>query len=121
MEVQIRENTTLLNGDGFVSQKKGGLGLKDLTKFNISLMCKWWWKIESTTSHWHDFMSRKYLRGSGVFYSKNRPGDSPLWTYMQKNKRYLSSWQKNASGGWENDKFLAGCLVWEYSFERFFP
>jgi hypothetical protein len=26
---------------------KGGLGVKDLNKFNISLMCKWWWKLEN--------------------------------------------------------------------------
>jgi hypothetical protein len=31
-------------------------------------------------------MCRKYLRGSGVFYSKNRLGDSPLGTDMQRIK-----------------------------------
>jgi hypothetical protein len=29
-------------------------------------------------------MSKKYLRDTGVFYSKSRPGDSPLWEDMQK-------------------------------------
>jgi hypothetical protein len=67
-------------------KKKGGLGLKELTRFNISLMCKWWWKIESGTGPWQQFMKIKYLRDSGVFYSKNRPGDSPLWSDMQKVK-----------------------------------
>lgn len=28
------------------SKKKGGLGIKDLRKLNISLMCKWWWRLE---------------------------------------------------------------------------
>jgi hypothetical protein len=28
-------------------KSKGGLGVKDLNKFNISLMCKWWWKLEN--------------------------------------------------------------------------
>jgi hypothetical protein len=27
-------------------RSKGGLAIKDLTRFNISLMCKWWWKLE---------------------------------------------------------------------------
>jgi hypothetical protein len=59
-------------------KKKGGLGLKHLTKFNISLMCKWWWKIESSTSPWNYFMCRKYLRGADVFYSKKGNG-TPLY------------------------------------------
>jgi hypothetical protein len=29
-------------------------------------------------------MNKKYLRDAGVFYSKSRPGDSPLWVDMQK-------------------------------------
>jgi hypothetical protein len=74
--------------------------LKDLTKFNISLMCKWWWKIESSDSPWNDFMSKKYLRGSGIFYSKSRPGDSPLWSDMQKIKSlYLSGRRMKVGDG----------------------
>jgi hypothetical protein len=29
------------------SKKKGGLGILDLHKQNISLLCKWWWKLDS--------------------------------------------------------------------------
>jgi hypothetical protein len=63
-------------------KQKGGLGVKDLFKFNISLMCKWWWKLEHSTGPWQDFMRAKYLRGKGVYYAKHRPGDSPLWSDM---------------------------------------
>ena len=28
------------------TREKGGLGVKDLRKMNISLLCKWWWKLE---------------------------------------------------------------------------
>lgn len=28
------------------SKKKGGLGIKDLKKMNLSLLTKWWWKLE---------------------------------------------------------------------------
>ena len=27
-------------------KRKGGLGIKNLRKMNISLLCKWWWKLE---------------------------------------------------------------------------
>jgi hypothetical protein len=40
---------------------KGGLGIKNLCRFNISLMCKWWWKLEHDSGPWQDFMWKKYL------------------------------------------------------------
>jgi hypothetical protein len=46
---------------------KGGLGIKNLTKFNISLMCKWWWKLENVEGPWQKFMWRKYLKNSTIF------------------------------------------------------
>jgi hypothetical protein len=40
-------NIIWLNGQEFVAPKnKGGLGVKDLRKQNISLLCKWWQKLE---------------------------------------------------------------------------
>lgn len=34
------------------SRDKGGLGVKDLRKQNISLMVKWWWKLETQNGLW---------------------------------------------------------------------
>ena len=28
------------------SMPKGGLGVKNISKMNIGLLCKWWWKLE---------------------------------------------------------------------------
>jgi hypothetical protein len=33
-------------------KQKGGLGIKDLRKMNISLLCKWWWKLEHEEGLW---------------------------------------------------------------------
>jgi hypothetical protein len=63
-------------------KKKGGLGVKELHKFNISLICKWWWKLENDSGPWQDFMNKKYLKGASVFYTKHKPCDSPLWSDM---------------------------------------
>lgn len=40
-------------------KKKGGVGINDLTKLNISLLCKWWWKVEHEEGLW-----QKWLRPS---------------------------------------------------------
>lgn len=30
----------------YKSKKKGGLGIKNTRKMNVSLLCKWWWRLE---------------------------------------------------------------------------
>jgi hypothetical protein len=44
------------------SKKKGGLGILDLQKQNISLLCKWWWKLETQHGLWQDIIKAKYLK-----------------------------------------------------------
>ena len=34
------------------SKKQGGLGIKDLRRMNISLLCKWWWKLDREDGLW---------------------------------------------------------------------
>jgi hypothetical protein len=63
-------------------RSKGGLGVKDLHKFNISLMCKWWWKLENDEGPWQNFMRRKYLGDAEIYFTRHRSGDSPLWSDM---------------------------------------
>jgi hypothetical protein len=58
------------------------LGIKNLTKFNISLMCKWWWKLEDGVGPWQDFMWKKYLRNSGIYTAAHKQKDSALWSDM---------------------------------------
>jgi len=44
------------------SKKKGGLGIKDLRKMNISLLYKWWWKLEKEDGLWQKIIKFKYLK-----------------------------------------------------------
>jgi len=34
------------------------LGVKDLRKMNISLLCKWWWKLEHEQGLWQDIVKK---------------------------------------------------------------
>jgi hypothetical protein len=43
------------------SKKKGGLGIEDLKRMNISLLCKWWWKLEKEDGLWQQIIRHKYL------------------------------------------------------------
>jgi hypothetical protein len=83
-----------------IPKSKGGLGIKNLRRFNISLMCKWWWKLEHDSGPWQDFMWKKYLARSCVFYAKHKLSESPLWADMLKVKDiYLSGRSMKVNDG----------------------
>jgi hypothetical protein len=63
----------------YTPKTKGGLGIKNLRRFNISLMCKWWWKLEHDSGPWQRFMWKKYLENTCVFSARHRPHESPLF------------------------------------------
>lgn len=81
------------------SKQKGGLGVLDLEKQNISLMTKWWWKLETQDGLWQKIVKAKYFRNQTVASVKPRFNDSPCWknifkvkeTYMAGRKIILNS------------------------------
>jgi len=58
-------------------KKKGGLCVKDLWKMNISLMCKWWWKLERSEGLWQEIVRKKYVK-NGCLHSLKRSLLIPL-------------------------------------------
>ncbi|WVZ79760.1 LOW QUALITY PROTEIN: hypothetical protein U9M48_027301 [Paspalum notatum var. saurae] len=69
-------------------KKRGGLGIKSLSKLNISLLCKWWWKLETEDGLWQDIVKVKYLNKHTVRNVGARLGDSPVWRDMLKVKSF---------------------------------
>ncbi|TVU46925.1 hypothetical protein EJB05_06499, partial [Eragrostis curvula] len=49
-------------------------------KQNISLLCKWWWKIEKADGMWQEIIYKKYIRGACISQVKKRASDSPVWS-----------------------------------------
>jgi hypothetical protein len=68
------------------SKKKGGLGIKDLKRLNISLLCKWWWKLEKEDGLWQQIGKVKYLRNSSIIEVQHKVSDSPMWSDLLKVK-----------------------------------
>ena len=68
------------------SKSKGGLGVKDLRKQNISLLVKWWWKLETQEGLWQKIVKAKYLRNKTVASVRPRVSDSPCWKNLLKVK-----------------------------------
>jgi hypothetical protein len=66
------------------TKDKGGMGVKDLRKMNISLLCKWWWKAENGTSTWQEIISKKYLKKGRIAYLKKSSKNSNVWNDLLK-------------------------------------
>jgi hypothetical protein len=106
-------------------KKKGGLGIKNLWKMNIALLCKWWWALETGNGLWQDIVRIKYVQGSPICLIPNRLNDSPIWSDLLKvrsiylrgrgvkvnNGRNVSFWLEP----WIDDKPL--CLTYPVLFE----
>lgn len=45
------------------SKKKGGLGSKDIRKMNISLLCKWWWRLDTESGLWQEIIKSEIFKG----------------------------------------------------------
>lgn len=67
------------------SKKNGGLGIKNLRKMNISLLTKWWWKLERD-GLWQEIVKFKYLKKNSIFSVSHKTSDSPIWADLLKVK-----------------------------------
>jgi hypothetical protein len=62
----------------------GSLGIKDLTKMNLNLLCKWWWLLETGEGNWQDIVHLKYVKNYPICSIPNKINDSPLWKDLMK-------------------------------------
>jgi hypothetical protein len=62
------------------------LGVLDLEKQNISLMTKWWWKLETQEGLWQEIFKAKYFRNQTVATIKLQFNDSLCWKNIMKVK-----------------------------------
>lgn len=62
--------------------------MKDLRKQNISLLVKWWWKLDTQDGLWQDIIKTKYLKRDTVATVKSKFNDSPIWKAIMKVKEF---------------------------------
>ena len=52
---------------------------------NVSLLCKWWWKLENEDGLWQSIVKAKYMSNNQLIGSvKHRVDDSPIWSDLLK-------------------------------------
>ncbi|GKV36996.1 hypothetical protein SLEP1_g45072 [Rubroshorea leprosula] len=82
-------------------KKQGGLGVKDLRKFNIALLGKWWGRIVMADKGlWKKVIAEKYGRVR-----------EPSFNWLRENMNFGSSWWRDLSRLNDIDKEKKGWLV----------
>jgi hypothetical protein len=85
-------------------KQKGGLGVKDLRKMNLSLLCKWWWKLENGEGLWQEIVKKKYKIKGGIATLRYNPNNSPVRNDLIRVKEYyLAGRQINIGNGLDTD------------------
>jgi hypothetical protein len=87
------------------TQKKGGLGIKDLRKMNLSLLCKWWWKLEHEEGLWQEIVRQKYKITKGITSLRQNGKESPVWKDLLKVKHLYLKGRIVVVGNGQNTNF----------------
>jgi hypothetical protein len=103
------------------SKKKGGLGIKNLRKINISLLSKWWWKLEKEEGLWQEIIKFKYLKNSSIHSVSHKLTDSHMWHDLLKIKDlYLQGRSVSIQNG-ENIRFWLDPWLYDISLKDYAP
>jgi hypothetical protein len=86
----------------------GGVGIKNLLKINVSLLCKWWWYLENGSRIWQDIVRLKYVKGSPTYLIPNRYNDSPIWSDLLKIRHIYLMGREFKIGDGKMVSFLVG-------------
>jgi hypothetical protein len=65
------------------------VGIKDLIKLNVTLLSKWWWKLDHEEGLWQELIRAKYLSKDSIHTITHKLNDSPMWYDLNVKGIYL--------------------------------
>lgn len=103
------------------SKKKEGLGIKDIRKMNISLLCKWWWRLETENGLWQKIIRHKYIKSKAICTVKHRQSDSPIWADLLKIRDIYLQGRKFKVGNGKTTLFWHDSWLYDKPLKVLFP
>jgi hypothetical protein len=94
--------------------------VKDLRKMNISLLCKWWWKVENEEGLWQEIVCKKYKVQGGSNKIKYSPLNPPVWNDLIKIKELYLARRKIIIGNGRDTDFWRDPWCGDYSLKNKF-
>ena len=56
----------------------------DLRKTNQSLLCIWWWKLETKEDMWQKVVAEKYMKQKTISCLRYKNTNTPVWNNLLK-------------------------------------
>lgn len=103
------------------SKKKGGLEIKDIRKMNLSLMCKWFWKIDNGKGVRQHIVKHKYLKKDNISTVKHKQNDSSMWADRLKIRNLYLQGRKITIGNGKKALFWKDSWLYEQPICVLFP
>jgi len=104
-----------------LSAKEKRWSVKDLWKMNISLMCKWWWKLERSLGLWQEIVRKKYVKNGCLHSLKKKPTNSPVWNQLLCIKDIYIAGRKMLVGHGDSTSFWKDSWICDTSLKDKFP
>ena len=87
----------------------------------MSLLTKWWWKLDSEEGLWQDIIKFKYLKKHNICSVKHRQNDSPIWIDLLKIRHiYLKGRKIDVKNG-SNTLFWKDTWLFDKPIQLLFP
>lgn len=103
------------------NKKKGGLGIKDIRKMNLSLLCKWLWKIDREQGLWQQIITHKYLRNDSISSVKHKQSDSSMRTDLLKVRNLYLQGRRFIVGNGKKILFWKDSWLYDRPISLLFP
>ena len=88
---------------------------------NISLLCKWWWKLDTEKGLWQDIVQYKYLRKKNICTVKHRQNDSAIWADLLKIRHIYLQGRKVKIKNGDKALFWKDSWLFDKPLECLFP
>ena len=72
---------------------------------NVSLLTKWWWKLDKEEGLWQRIVKSKYLKNGSLLDVSHKQSDSAIWTDLLKVKDVYLQGRKRAVRNGKNTFF----------------
>jgi mannosylglycoprotein endo-beta-mannosidase len=100
---------------------QGGLGLTNLDVKNISLLCKWLWRLENEEGDWQKILKFKYFKNGIITQDRKYVGCSHFWSGLMEVKNVFYSCCKRVLGDGCKTRFWEDVWVGEKPLSVLFP
>jgi hypothetical protein len=79
---------------------------------NLSLLCKWWWKLEHEEGLWQEIVKKKYRIVRGISQLQKNPRNSFVWNDLLKVKFLYLKGRTMLVGNGQDTDFWGGLVWW---------